>query len=153
MENISTQEQVLEKKVEEKVEHVEHASIPDSQEIVKELANSSAILEKKAEEVKKIGWLKSKLNTFMDKVSGKVSKEEALKIIMSHPAKRATLADIKKQYPERADKYIEFIAKFPNIKNEGVKWYEGEFVHSSDNTEGSTLSKISAGTGSQISGK
>lgn len=122
------------------------APVTFTEKVKEEVKNQQRI-----DEVKKSIWAKMS-EKVKSTFSGEVSKEEAMEIIMNHPAKKLAFLDIKNKFPERAEKYVEFIAKFPKT-NEGVKWYNGEFVHMSDNTTGTILEKMASGTGSQTTGK
>lgn len=62
---------------------------------------------------------------------GKKSREEALGIIDKHPAKRKIYNDLlKKSEDEKAEKYVEFIRKNPDVNyvnwdDKKGKWVEG----------------------------
>jgi hypothetical protein len=56
-----------------------------------------------------------------------VTQEEALKIIMGHPAKRMLYKQYKKTNPEIADLYVKFIEQNPSnlyAKWDGTKWID-----------------------------
>jgi len=64
--------------------------------------------------IKKIGRgiNRAATNLFADKP---VTREEAIKIINNHPAKRLQYQKLQKAEPDKAELYIEFISKHPEV--------------------------------------
>lgn len=150
MESIPKNKQEEIKAMQPNTNEVSHGLATEAMKERKEVEKESERVEK-IEKVRK-GLLARMIEKGQKVITGEVSKEEAMEIIQNHSAKRKALEDIKRDFPERADKYVEFISKFPET-NEGVKWFNGKFVHQSDNTSGKWWERFAAGTGSQTKGK